>query len=131
MSCYLDNAATTSLSSEMKEYLISALDIYGNPSSVHSEGAKANRLVLDVREKIAKFIKSDNRDNIYFTSSGSASNTLGVQGYTLVNKCNVLYSPTVHKSILKTISNLEKFYGVNIFELKVDAYGNIDIKHLV
>lgn len=130
LNCYLDNAATTSLSSEMKKYLISALDIFGNPSSAHSEGAKANRLVLEAREKIAKFIKTDNRDNIYFTSSGSASNTLGIQGYTLANKCNVLYSPTVHKSILKTISNLEKFYGINIFELKIDTCGNIDIDHL-
>lgn len=130
LSCYLDNAATASLSSEMKEYLISALDIFGNPSSSHSEGVKANRLVGDVREKIARFVKADNRDNIHFTSSGSASNTLGIQGYTLANKCNILYSPTVHKSILKTINNLEKFYGVNIFELKVDAYGNIDIDHL-
>ena len=130
LNCYLDNAATTSLSSEMKKYLISALDIFGNPSSAHSEGAKANRLVLEAREKIAKFIKTDNRDNIYFTSSGSASNTLGIQGYTLANKCNVLYSPTVHKSILKTISNLEKFYGINIFELKIDTCGSIDIDHL-
>lgn len=130
MKCYLDNAATTSLSSEMKEYLISALDIFGNPSSAHSEGAKANRLILEVREKISKFIKSNNRDNIYFTSSGSASNTLGIQGYALANKCNILYSPTVHKSILKTIGNLEKFYGINVFEIKVDACGSIDINHL-
>lgn len=130
LNCYLDNAATTSLSSEMKEYLISVLDIFGNPSSSHSEGAKANRLVLEVREKIAKFIKADNCDNIYFTSSGSASNTLGIQGYTLINKCRILYSPTVHKSIFKTIINLEKFYGVNISELKIDACGSIDINYL-
>ena len=92
LNCYLDNAATTPLSSEMKEYLISALDIFGNPSSAHSEGTKVNRLILEVREKIAQFIKSDNCDNIYFTSSGSASNTLGIQGYTLTNKCNILQS---------------------------------------
>ena len=130
MNYYLDNAATTPLSPEMKEYLTSAFDIFGNPSSSHSEGAKTKRLVEEVREKVAGFIKADNLDNIYFTSSGSASNTLGIQGYTLANKCNILHSPTVHKSILKTINNLEKFYGVNIFELKVDAYGNIDIDHL-
>ena len=130
MSCYLDNAATTSLSPEMKEYLISALDIFGNPSSAHSEGAKANRLIEEAREKIANFIKAGSREDIYFTSSGSASNTLGIQGYALANKCNIFYSPTVHKSIVKTIDSLAKFYGMNVYELKVDCHGNIDIQYL-
>ena len=130
MSCYLDNAATTSLSPEMKEHLISMLDTFGNPSSAHSEGAKANRLVEEVREKVASFIKANSRDNIYFTSSGSASNTLGIQGYALANKCNIFYSPTAHKSILKTIDNLSNFYNINSTELKMDRCGNIDIQHL-
>ena len=64
---YLDNAATTELSSNMKKYLTSVLDIFGNPSSAHSEGVKANRLIEEVREKVAGFINADSRDNIYFT----------------------------------------------------------------
>ena len=127
MSCYLDSAATTSLTTEMKEYLASALDIFGNPSSTHSEGIKSKRLIEEVRKKVARFIKADNSENVYFTSSGSASNTLGIQGYALANKCNVLYSPTSHKSILKTIDNLAQFYKVAAYELEVDNRGNIDI----
>ena len=130
MSRYLDNAATTALSSDMKDYLITMLEVFGNPSSVHSEGVKANRLIEEVRENVARFIKADSHDNIYFTSSGSASNTFGIQGYALVNKCNIFYSPTTHKSILKTINNLMDFYNVNTIELKVDKYGNIDIEYL-
>lgn len=106
------------------------LDVFGNPSSVHSEGVKSNRLIEGVREKISAFIGADNSSNIYFTSSGSASNTLGIQGYALANKCNILYLPTVHKSILKTIDNLEEFYGMNVSKLKVDKCGNIDIGYL-
>ena len=56
MSCYLDNASTTPLSAEMKEYLVSMLDIFGNPSSAHSEGTKVKKLVEEVREKITKFM---------------------------------------------------------------------------
>lgn len=130
MSYYLDNAATTMLSPEMKKYLISMLDVFGNPSSAHSEGVRAKRLVEEVRGKIAGFIKADGSENIYFTSSGSASNTLGIQGYVLANKCNILYSPTAHKSILKTIDNLGDFYGINTIELKVDQYGSIDFEYL-
>lgn len=127
---YLDNAATTPLSPEMKKYLTSALDIFGNPSSVHSEGAKSNRLIAGVRDKVARFINTDDTENIYFTSSGSASNSLGIWGYAVANKCTILYSPTVHKSILKTIGNLAKFYNTNAYELKVDNCGNIDIRYL-
>lgn len=130
LGCYLDNAATTAISPEMKEYLTSMLDIFGNPSSAHSEGVRANRLVEETREKIAEFIKADSSENIYFTSSGSASNTLGIQGYALSNKCNVFYSPTTHKSILKTIDNLMNFYNINTIELKVNQYGSIDIEYL-
>ena len=127
---YLDNAATTPLSSEMKEYLTSMLNVFGNPSSTHSEGVKAKRLMEETRERVAKFIKADSFENVYFTSSGSASNALGIQGYALANKCSIFYSPTVHKSILKTIDNLEKFYDTNVYELRVDHYGNIDIGYL-
>lgn len=130
MNCYLDNAATTPLSSEMKEYLTSALDVFGNPSSAHSMGAKSKRLIEETREKVSEFIGSGHSENIYFTSSGSASNTLGIQSYALANKCNILYLPTVHKSILKTIDNLAEFYEVNVSELKVDSCGNIDINYL-
>ena len=130
MSCYLDNAATTALSPSMKEYLISMLDVFGNPSSVHSEGVKANRLVEEAREKVARFINADNRNNIYFTSSGSASNTLGIWGYAVANKCTILYSPTVHKSILKTIRNLADYYNTGSGVLEVDSCGNVNIDYL-
>ena len=130
LSCYLDNAATTALSQEMKKYLTSMLDIFGNPSSTHSEGVKANRLVEEVRERVANFIKTGSRDNIYFTSSGSASNALGIWGYSILNKCTILYSPTVHKSILKTIRNLADYYNTGSGALKVDSFGNIDIDYL-
>lgn len=130
MSCYLDNAATTSLSPEMKSYLTSMLDVFGNPSSAHSEGVKAKRLVEEVRGKIARFINADNSESIYFTSSGSASNALGIWGYAVANKCTILYSPAVHKSILKTIRNLADYYNTGSGALEVDSCGNINIDYL-
>ena len=130
MKYYLDNAATTALSQEMKEYLSSMLDVFGNPSSAHSEGVKANKLVEQVRKRVARFVGIDTSDSIYFTSSGSASNTLGIWGYAVANRCTILYSPTVHKSILKTIRNLADYYNIGSGELEVDSSGNIDIDYL-
>lgn len=93
---YLDNAATTPLLPEVKEEIIKWLDYYGNPSSVHEEGFKVRKKIEEVRVKVASFIHG-NSDNIVFTSSGSASNNLVIQG--LNDKYMYLYTPTCHKSM--------------------------------
>lgn len=124
---YLDNAATRPLSNDVKEYLIDILNVYGNPSSLHSVGDKAKQILTETRKTVAGFINAD-IDNIYFTSGGSASNSLGVKGFLQRNNYCVYYSPTIHKSILnlldsKTITNRKTV-------LKVDKKGLIDLDDL-
>ena len=126
MKCYLDNAATTPLSKEMKEYLLSTLDMYGNPSSSHSEGVKVKSMIENVRNTVSQFINAKSSDEIYFTSSGSASNTLGLGGLW----CRVIYSPTCHKSILKAVDLLSKEHHFLSSQLKVNNCGEIDLERL-
>ena len=123
-SVYLDNAATSILSDSMKEYLVSILDICGNPSSLHSVGESAKQIISNARQAVAKFINADPK-NIYFTPSGSASNTLAIRGYYAKHKCTVLYSPIVHKSILNCVRSCR-----NAYPLKVDNNGTIDFDDL-
>lgn len=123
MNVYLDNAATSPLSSEMKEYLISLLDVYGNPSSLHSIGEQGKQIITNTRLAVAKFINAT-PDNIYFTFGGSASNTLAIKGYCAKNDCTILYSPIAHKSILKCVENHKSY------PLTVDKNGVIDINEL-
>lgn len=120
MRIYLDNAATTPLSDSMKQYLTSVLDVYGNPSSLHSVGESAKQIISNARQSIAKFINADSK-NIYFTPSGSASNALAVKGYFEKHNCTILYSPIAHKSILKCVQSYK-----NSYPLKVDSDGYID-----
>ena len=98
MHIYLDYSATTPLSESMKGYLINVLDTFGNPSSIHSVGQYANHIISKTRKTVAKFINAD-VENVYFTSGGSASNTLGVKGYYQKHNCCILYSPIAHKSM--------------------------------
>lgn len=123
-SIYLDHAATTPLSSEMKKYILSLLDEFGNPSSNHTKGHYPKQIITDTRKVVASFINADSK-NIYFTPSGSASNTLAIHGFYSKNICHVLYSPISHKSILKCVEHYE--YAS---PLKVDSSGFIDIKSL-
>lgn len=121
---YLDNSATTPLTDSVKEYLISILDDFGNPSSLYSLSEKPKQIISEARQSIAKFINADEKD-IYFTGGGSFSNTLAIKGYFQKNDCTIFYSPIAHKSILKCVESCH-----NSLPLKVNKEGFIDIHDL-
>lgn len=121
---YLDNGATTKLTEPVKEYLISILDDFGNPSSLYGLADKPKQIISEARKSVAKFINA-NSDDIYFTSGGSASNTLAIRGFYLKNDCTIFYSPIAHKSILKCVGSYH-----NSIPLKVNKEGIIDIHDL-
>lgn len=121
---YLDNASTTPLLPEVKDYIIEILDNYQNPSSLYQSGSHSKQILTEARVNVAKFINA-NPGDIIFTSGGSASNTLMIKGYAQKNDCMVLYSPIAHKSILKCVESLE--YKT---PLKVDRRGYINIEVL-
>lgn len=124
MEIYLDHAATTKLSDPVKDYLISLLDEWGNPSSLHSKGTKPKQIISEARQSAAEFINAA-ADEIYFTSGGSSSNTLAIKGYYSRHNCIVLYSPIAHKSVLQCARNHK-----NAYPLKVDSQGFIDLNDL-
>lgn len=126
MNVYLDNASTTPLSSTTKNYIIQLLDEFGNPSSLHSVGKLAKETISDTRKLVAKFINAD-ANNIYFTSGGSASNTLAIKGYEKEYKCDIFYSPIAHKSILKCVDSITSASAVPLF---VNEDGKIDIDEM-
>lgn len=121
---YLDNASTTPLLPEVKDYIIKILDNYQNPSSLYQSGSHSKQILTKARVNVAKFINA-NPGDIIFTSGGSASNTLMIKGYAQKNDCMVLYSPIAHKSVLKCVESLE--YKT---PLKVDRRGYINIEVL-
>lgn len=121
---YLDNAATTSLTPQVKQYIIELLDQFYNPSSLYQCGVNVHKIVEESRRSVAEFINAD-VNNIYFTSGGSASNTLAVRGFILKNDCTVFYSPIAHKSILKCVESYH-----NTISLKVNKEGIIDLQDL-
>ena len=121
---YLDNAATTPLTPEVKQYIIELLDQYANPSSLYQGGLDTRQIIEQARSNVAKFINGK-PENIIFTSGGSASNSLAVQGYIRKHNCTVLYSPIAHKSILKCVEHIK-----NAYPLKVNQCGEIDFYDL-
>ena len=125
---YLDNAATTPLTSEVKSYIIELLDNFYNPSSIYQSGIKVKKIIENSRSNIAKFINGV-PENIIFTSSGSASNSLIIKGLTsenpLLNEYEVFYSPTAHKSMIKSSESC-LYHTI----LKVNETGMLDLEYL-
>jgi cysteine desulfurase len=79
MRAYLDHNATTPLRPEAREAMIAAMDVYGNPSSVHSEGRKAKAILERARGDIASAFGADGAD-VIFTSSATESAALALAG---------------------------------------------------
>lgn len=67
---YADYNATAPLRPEARAAMLRALELTGNPSSVHSEGRKARALVEGARDAVAAAIGAC-RDDIAFTSGGT------------------------------------------------------------
>ena len=74
---YLDWNATAPLRTEAREAMTAAMDLSGNPSSVHAEGRKARKLVEDARVAIAGAVGALPR-NVIFTSGGTEANALAL-----------------------------------------------------
>ena len=74
---YLDWNATTPLRPEARAAMAHALELGGNPSSVHAEGRQARRLVEEARAAVAGAVGASPR-NVVFTSGGTEANALAL-----------------------------------------------------
>lgn len=79
---YLDHNATTPLRVEAQAAMIAAMDVVGNPSSVHAEGRAAKALVENARAQIAAAFGADGAD-IVFTSGATEAAGLALAGRNL------------------------------------------------
>ena len=80
MAIYLDHAATTPMSAEVLAAYVDALSVVGNPSSIHSQGQNAKRMLEEAREEIAASIGADPVE-ITLTSGGTEAINLAIKGF--------------------------------------------------
>ncbi|MDF0594887.1 cysteine desulfurase family protein [Psychromarinibacter halotolerans] len=76
---YLDWNATAPLRPEARQAMIDAMDVSGNPSSVHAEGRRAKALIEKARGTIATAFGADGAD-IVFTSGSTEGAALALEG---------------------------------------------------
>ena len=129
---YLDNAATTKLSSEALDSMMPYLTVgYGNPSSIYSIGRESRKAIESAREQVAKALNCDTNE-IYFTSGGSESDNWAIKGAAFANENkgkHIITTNIEHHAVLHTCKYLEKS-GFEITYLPVKSNGIIDINDL-
>lgn len=74
---YLDWNATAPMRPQAKAAMLQAMDLQGNPSSVHAEGRAARKIIEDARANIAKAVGARSAD-VVFTSGGTEANALAL-----------------------------------------------------
>ena len=76
---YLDAASATPLRPEARTAILSALDLFGDPLTIHAPGRAARGMLEDARAGVAHAIGAQS-DEVVFTSGGTESVALGIWG---------------------------------------------------
>ncbi|MBO5982226.1 MAG: cysteine desulfurase NifS [Clostridia bacterium] len=129
---YMDNAATTEISSAAINAMTEAWKTYGNPSSLHGAGREAFFMLDKAREDVANALGADKKE-IYFTSGGSESDNWAIIGaakaMALKGKKEIISTAIEHHAVLHTLNALEK-EGFKIVLLPVSAEGYVTPKQV-
>ncbi len=129
---YFDNSATTQPYKEVIELIAKLMyEEFGNSSSLHSLGLRAERILEDTREKLAATIKAK-PEELIFTSGGTESVNMALRGTAEILKRSgnhILSSPVEHSAALESLKELERL-GYEVEYLKVDKFGRILIDDL-
>ena len=112
MQIYLDNAATTKMSRSAIDAMLPYMDsVFGNPSSLHSFGQKANEALCSSREQIANLLDCTAKE-ITFTSGGSEANNQAIISAARlgekIGKKHIVSTAFEHHAVLHTLMKLEK-----------------------
>lgn len=129
---YLDNNATTPLDplvfKAMKPHY---MEDFGNASSIHTYGQKANSAVENARRQVSELIGA-RPNEIVFTSGGTEADNTALRGVLTHHRQrgnHIITAVTEHSAVLQTCEQLEK-ENFRVTYLPVDREGMISLDRL-
>ena len=130
---YLDHSSSMPIDPRILDFAEPFLKSgFGNPSSLHSMGLEAKRIIEDARRKVAELINAEDESCIIFTSGATESNNLAIRGTSLRNTGKgkkVAASAIEHISVINSMKELLKS-GFEFNIIPVDSNGVVDIERL-
>ena len=125
---YFDNSATTKIDpAVLATYDAISNNFFGNPSSLHAVGTKANDMLQSARGQIAELIGAA-PDEIFFTSGGTEGDNWIIKGTAIEKRefgNHLITTAIEHPAVINTMKQLEKL-GFKVTYLPVDKDGFID-----
>lgn len=132
MDAYLDHAATTPLSPEVREAMAPFHEeAYGNPSSRHPLGVRAAEALDQAKARLARAVGAE-RGRVVLTSGGTEANNLGVLGLARARRTignHVLVGPTEHPCVRESAEALGD-EGFEVETARLDDEGSLDLEDL-
>ncbi|MBI4055448.1 MAG: cysteine desulfurase [Elusimicrobia bacterium] len=130
---YLDHNATAPIRPEVREAMLPYLaEQFGNPSSVHRLGQRARAAVEAAREQVARLVGAAEPQEIVFTSCGSESDVLAIEGVLYEawrrssgTRRHWITSSIEHEVVLE-VARLLNPRGFEVTFLPVDGQGLVD-----
>ena len=126
----MDHAATTPMHPSVIEQITRTMtDHFGNPSSIHSYGRDARKLVDEARIGIAQSIGAQETE-IIFTSGGTEADNYAIFGIAEANRekgKHIITTVIEHHAVLRACQQLEK-KGFDVTYLPVDETGVISLE---
>ena len=133
MEHYLDNAATTKVCDEAAQAALAAMtENYGNPSSTHTKGREANRLLESARKQVSAALGCASGELI-FTSCGSESDNWAIiNGAEAMKRRgkHIISSAVEHDAVRRSLDELES-RGFEVTSLAPDEKGGISLDSVV
>ena len=108
MRVYLDHNATTPLRAEARAAMVAAMDMVGNPSSVHAEGRKAKLLVEKARVQVATLAGCVPQEIVFTSGATEAASTV------LGPARAAMYAETAHDCILKAVPDHPESFSMGV-----------------
>ncbi len=127
---YLDYAATTPVDPRVLDAMLPYLrEDFGNPSSVHVFGRRAEKALEQARRTVAAILNCA-PDEVVFTGCGSEADNLALRGLALAERerrgaNHLVTTPIEHEAVLATAHQLRDHYGFELTELPVDEAGRV------
>jgi len=134
-SVYLDHAATTPVDPRVLAAMLPYFtDDFGNPSSVHSFGQRAEAAVEQARGRVAEVLCCEPGE-IVFTACGSESDNLALRGAAFAERerrgaDTLVISAVEHPAVSRTARQLQDNFGFRLEVVPVDSTGRVTAEAL-
>lgn len=125
-SVYLDHNATAPLRPEARAALLAALDLTGNPSSVHGHGRRLRDLIETGRAQVARLAVAETRQVVFTSSATEALTQAIVGGAKEFGAGAIVVSAGEHMAVAKAAAAT----GLPVLTIPLGAEGLIDLEHL-